>query len=75
MTEAVPQRLLTRTEAAAFLGVSPKTLDCWAWRRRGPKFVKVGRLARYRVQDLNAYVEANAREGEPARVRAMGGVR
>ncbi len=42
--------LLTRREAAAYLGVTPETLAVWASTRRYPlRFVKIGRLAKYRL--------------------------
>lgn len=49
--------LLTRTEAAAFLGVSKGTLEVWACTKRYPlPYVKVGRLVKYRLPDLHAFV-------------------
>ncbi len=53
------ERLLTREEAANFLGVSKGTLEIWACTKRYPlPFVKIGRLAKYRISDLNAFVES-----------------
>lgn len=49
--------LLTRREAAAYLGVTAETLAVWASTRRYPlRFVKVGRLAKYRKSDLDAFI-------------------
>jgi predicted site-specific integrase-resolvase len=42
-------------EAADKLGVAVSTLDQWRWQGRGPLFVKVGRLIRYREEDLEAF--------------------
>ncbi len=51
--------LLTRREAAAYLGVTPETLAVWASTRRYPlRFVKVGRLAKYRKADLDAFINS-----------------
>lgn len=51
--------LLTRTEAAAFLGISKGTLEVWACTKRYPlPYVKVGRLVKYRLTDLQAFIEA-----------------
>ena len=51
-------RLLTRPEAAAVLGVAPHTLANWASAGRGPRMCRVGaRAARYRLSDLTAYME------------------
>lgn len=44
--------------AAARLGVTPETLRNWRWRGdRGPTFIKVGRLVRYRLVDLADYLD------------------
>lgn len=49
--------LLTRREAAAYLGVTPETLAVWASTRRYPlRFVKIGRLSKYRKSDLDAFI-------------------
>lgn len=52
--------LLTTSEAAAVLKVSPGTLPTWRYRRVGPPFTRVGtRFVRYRRADLHAWIEAN----------------
>lgn len=51
---------LTRKEAARYLGVSRRSLDNWATRGEGPRFFKVGRAARYRVSDLERWIESRA---------------
>lgn len=51
-------------ETAAILGVKPATLQSWRWARRGPAYVKVGRLIRYRAADLAEYLEKNRQEVE-----------
>jgi excisionase family DNA binding protein len=54
-------RLLTRQEAARFLGISPKTLANWASTGRNHlPIIKIGgRLVRYRQSDLDAFATAN----------------
>ncbi|REJ79725.1 MAG: DNA-binding protein [Acidobacteria bacterium] len=52
---------LSTKEAAAFLGVSPRTFENWRLTGSGPRYSKVGRLVRYRLADLEDYVERNAR--------------
>ena len=50
--------LLTRKEAANFLGVSEITLALWkSTKRYSLPVVKVGRLAKYRYGDLLEFVE------------------
>jgi excisionase family DNA binding protein len=64
-------RLLTRREAAAYLGVRPETLAVWhcTGRYRLP-VVKVGRAVRYRLADLEAWLAA--RTVRPAEGQARG---
>ncbi len=53
------EELLTTKQAAAFLKVSPKTLERMRVEGGGPVFVKVGRLVRYRRSDLLAFIDSN----------------
>lgn len=50
-------KLLSRKEAAEFLGIKPQTLATWtsAKRYRLP-VVKVGRAVRYRMSDLEKWM-------------------
>ena len=49
--------LLSRDEAAEFLGVKSQTLACWASNKRYDlPLVKVGRLAKYRLVDVEAFI-------------------
>ncbi len=58
------RKLLTRTEAAEYLGVKPQTLSAWQSRGRyGLRMVKVGRIVRYRLTDLDAWLEARTVSG------------
>jgi len=52
-----PDPLLSRQEAAEYLHVSVKFLEKHAMHGDGPPFIKVGRLARYRQSDLEAYIQ------------------
>ena len=54
----LPEKLLTRIQAADFLAVSPSTMARWGMLRIGPAFIKVGGRARYRASDLEEYVES-----------------
>ena len=59
--------LLTRTAAAEYLGVSKGTLEVWACTKRYPlPYVKVGRLVKYRLSDLQAFVTSRTIGGELA---------
>ena len=57
-----PAQLLTRREAATYLGVSHSSLARWAHLRCGPRYYLIGRRARYRANDLEAFAEGLARE-------------
>ena len=43
-------------KAAEFLGWKPGTLDRRRWLGQGPKFYKVGRSIRYKLEDLEAFI-------------------
>lgn len=49
-------RFMTPKQAACYLSVNPRLLENWRWRRRGPRFVKVGNSVRYTREDLDGFV-------------------
>ena len=49
--------LRTRPEAAAVLGVKPRTLAQWAYQGHGPVICYLGRSAYYSDEALAAYVK------------------
>lgn len=52
-------QLVERAEAAKILGVAPQTLAVWATTKRyALPYVKVGRLVRYRLSDLEAFISS-----------------
>jgi excisionase family DNA binding protein len=60
MTES-KHTLLSRTEAAKFLGVKAGTLEVWASTGRYDlPIVKIGRLAKYRLSDLQKFIDQRA---------------
>ena len=50
--------LITRKEFARFLGVEAGTVAQWAWRRKGPKPVRINGRAYYRYDDVRDFVSA-----------------
>lgn len=53
-------RMMTRSEAAAYLGLRPATLEAWASRGSvNLPFSKLGRLVRYRKRDLDRFIDSN----------------
>ena len=54
--------LMNRKGAAEFLGVKEHTLAVWAISNRyNLPYIKVGRLVKYRMSDLEAFLERNLR--------------
>lgn len=50
--------LLTPVQASSTLGLAIQTLADLRYKGRGPQFVKVGRLVRYRLRDLEAWLDS-----------------
>ena len=51
--------LLSVADAAAYLGVKPRTIYDWRRQRKGPAAVRIGRLVKFRVDDLDSYITEN----------------
>ena len=64
ITQEAPQsaRYLTNDEAAAFLRLSPRTLEKQRVIGGGPRFRKFGRRVMYAVSDLDAWADARTFE-------------
>jgi excisionase family DNA binding protein len=65
-TKPAATTTLTDVEVAARLGVSRFTVRSWRLKGVGPRFLKMGRAVRYRLQDVDEYerqalVETQAR--------------
>jgi predicted DNA-binding transcriptional regulator AlpA len=52
------EKLMDQQEVANMLGLSAKTLEYWRWKRVGPRYLKLGRLARYRMSDVMDYIKS-----------------
>jgi predicted DNA-binding transcriptional regulator AlpA len=52
-----PSRILREGDAAAYLGLSVKTLQKWRLTGQGPEFIKQGRCVRYALQALEAWLD------------------
>ena len=58
---ALTPNLLKERDAAALLGLAPKTLARWRWRGdRGPAWIKLGSAGavRYSVAELETFIAA-----------------
>lgn len=53
-------RLLREIDAAAYLGLAPKTLARWRWAGKGPAFHKLGAAVRYSIEELDLYISGAA---------------
>ena len=53
--------LLTREQAAAYLGVAVQTLAIWkSTKRYDLPFVKIGRLCKYKRSELDAFIRRHS---------------
>jgi excisionase family DNA binding protein len=63
--KAAPSYLFTNEDAAAYLGITTRTLDVWRCKQRYPiSFIKVGSLIRYRKEHLDAWLESRTHHAE-----------
>jgi hypothetical protein len=51
-----PDKLFDTEKAAEILDTKPHTLKTWRHKKRGPKFVNLGALVRYRAADLLSFI-------------------
>ncbi len=54
-----PKSLLNDEGATKFLNLAKGTLPVWRHHGKGPKFIKIGTAVRYRIQDLEEYINSN----------------
>ncbi len=53
------ERLLSRAEVEELFGISKRFLESRAGSAKGPRIVRVGRLVRYKLADIHAWIEEN----------------
>lgn len=56
------QILLNQQQAARFLGLSPRTLEAWRLSGKPPRFLKLGAAVRYRMEDLEKWLDERCRK-------------
>ncbi len=44
---------------AKYLGLSPRTLQCWRLQGTGPNYIKMGRSVRYSLSDCKEFIFKN----------------
>ena len=57
LNEVIMQSFLNEKEVSEKIKVSLGSLRRWRLLQRGPRFIKVGALVRYRVEDLEQWME------------------
>jgi predicted DNA-binding transcriptional regulator AlpA len=55
--------LLNEYQVAEVLGVSVSTVRRWRLLKRGPRYLKLGVLCKYRIEDLSAWLESRPTGG------------
>jgi len=55
-------RYLTQVELAVRWRISPRTLERWRWAGDGPRFIKIGGLVRYRLEDIEGFEAEQLRQ-------------
>ncbi len=58
--------LLDEREVAAICGLSAAAIRRWRLLRKGPRYLKVGSAVRYRLEDVNNWLETRPSGGELA---------
>jgi excisionase family DNA binding protein len=56
LTELPSSGLVTREQAAEYLGLRPQTLSVWAMTGRNLPYVKLGHRVRYKLADLDRFI-------------------
>jgi predicted DNA-binding transcriptional regulator AlpA len=56
----LPTDLIDEVALATRLGVARSTLQSWRYSGRGPRYIKVGRLIRYRNAEIESYLRVNS---------------
>lgn len=58
----IPIKHLQQVDLARRWRLSPRTLERWRWHGTGPCFLKIGGRVVYRLEDVEAYEAAQARQ-------------
>lgn len=48
-------KFMTPAQAENYLNINPRLLENWRWRKKGPKYVKVGNNVRYTLEELDRF--------------------
>jgi len=61
-----PTMHLNQVQLARRWSLSPRTLERWRWRARGPQYLKVGGRVVYRLADVEAFERSALHQPEAA---------
>jgi hypothetical protein len=67
-----PETLLTETDLSKHLRVSVACVRRWRLEHRGPRFLKIGSLVRYKPQDIEEWINGRPAGGEAGAVASEG---
>jgi len=56
------EQFLNEKELAELLNIKSETLRNWRWDGRGPIFIKIGSNVRYRMSDIEEYINGRIRK-------------
>ncbi|GAB3718779.1 helix-turn-helix transcriptional regulator [Nocardiopsis nanhaiensis] len=59
-------RLLGASQLSEYTGIPVQTLANWRWRGEGPPWFKLGRHVRYRIAEVEKWLDDNAQGGAAA---------
>jgi predicted DNA-binding transcriptional regulator AlpA len=65
-TNSDQKLLVSPNQLAEYTGIPVQTLANWRWREQGPPWLKLGRHVRYRLADVEKWLDANAQGGAAA---------
>ena len=57
-----PNKILTTKQLAKYLGIAPYTLSQYRICGTGPKYLKLGRIVRYRLGDVLEWFDAKSEQ-------------
>jgi predicted DNA-binding transcriptional regulator AlpA len=57
--------MLNEKEVARWVGISVSGIRRWRLLRRGPRFLKIGSLVRYRREDVTAWLDSEVVDADP----------
>jgi hypothetical protein len=63
-----PVRHLNQVELSRRWSISPRTLERWRWLQQEPPYLKIGGRVVYRLDDIEAYEAAQAKNAVAKRV-------